>query len=501
MGKGAMPVIVGAGQTVSHWDGTGGAEAAPSSVTLAAEASRRALADADVSANEIQWLGVIRTNEDSIPTPPPFGENKNVPGSIAREIGAKPAHTIYSGVGGQSPQQYVNEAAALIHAGEADCALVTGGESIGAAKTARRAGITLDWADDADLPFENRVDPDRLLTRLEIKHGLVFPPTFYGLFENAIAAREGRTRTQHRQAMSRLWETFSAVAADNPNAQFPDAKSAEFLATPSKENFEVSDPFLKWHVAQDAVNLGAAVLIMSEEKADALGVPGDKRVYLHGAGEAADTMISERADMDRSWAMDAALSRALGQAGKTAGDIALFDLYSCFPCAVFSSAAILEIDPDTETRPLTLTGGLPFFGGPGNNYSLHGVAEMVSQLRGRPGEFGLVLANGGWMSKEAAGVYSTARPESFTPAEAPAKNAPQTPIADSAEAGTLETFTIFKGRDGGWTGIGFIRTGDGARALANSTPDALKILQEDASPIGRPVTIEAGEETNLFSFA
>jgi acetyl-CoA C-acetyltransferase len=61
---------------------------------------------------------------------------------------------------------------------------------------------------------------------------------------------------------------------------------------------------------------------------------------------------------------------------------------------------------------------LPFFGGPGNNYSMHGIAETVSEMRERPGQFGLVGANGGIMSKYSAGVYST-EPAEWCPITAP----------------------------------------------------------------------------------
>lgn len=54
-----------------------------------------------------------------------------------------------------------------------------------------------------------------------------------------------------------------------------------------------------------------------------------------------------------------------------------------------------------------MTGGLPFFGGPGNNRSMRAIATMVSLLRARPGGYGLVTANGGLLSRHATGIYST----------------------------------------------------------------------------------------------
>ncbi|MEO1322410.1 MAG: acetyl-CoA acetyltransferase [Pseudomonadota bacterium] len=502
MPKGAIPVLVGVGQITDHWDGTSGADGAPSPHSLCVSASQIALKDAGIAASEIDTLAVIRINEDSVPRRRhPHGHNPNLPGTIARDLGASPSQAIYSGVGGQSPQALANEMAARIFNGEAECALVTGSEAIKASKAARKHELEIDWSDDDGLEIDDRGMGEMLLSRAEIKHGLVAPAYFYALFENAMAARDGQTRSERRKAMAELFSKFAAVAATNPHAQF-DTKDfdADFLAAPSRKNYPFADPFLKWHIAQDAVSMGSAFLIMSEDKADALGITAEKRVYLHGGGEASDYNLSERPVIDGSWAMDIALNRALDQAGKTAAEMHAFDLYSCFPCAVFSSMAVLGIDHTTETRPLTVTGGLPYFGGPGNNYSSHALVSMAEWLRAHPGEFGLVLANGGWMTKEAAGVWSTTKPEGFTAVETMAK--PDTPVTltTNVESGTIETYTVTYGREGPTGGIIFARTDDGQRFIAVAKPEALPRLLEEESPVGLKVTAETDNETNHFSF-
>lgn len=503
MARGAIPVLVGAGQAVSHWDGSTGPADAPSPLSMARAAARAALDDTGVPAlaGQIETLAFVRTNEDSRPNPVhPNGRNANLPGTLSREIGAQPRKAIYSMSGGQTPQKLVNEIAADIHAGETECAMIVGSEANGASKTARRAGLEIDWRDDADLDFEDRGFGPMLLTRNEIKHGMVAPPYFYALFETAIAHREGHTRSEHRKVMSQLFAPFSQVAAANPHAQFPVARSVEWLATPGLENREIVDPFLKWHIAQDAVNLGAAVILMSEEKADTLAIPPERRVYLHGAGEANDDHISLRPDLDRSFAMKAAFDRALEQSGRTQADMSALDIYSCFPCAVFSACDGLGIDWRHDPRALTLTGGLPFFGGPGNNYSLHAIAEMMERLRARPGEFGLILANGGWMTKEAAGVYSTTRPGRFIPAEAPATPGARIAIDEAPVEGSLETYTVIHGRDGPQQAIAFCRTPDGRRFIANTEADGIELLRAEDSQIGRPVKARHADEVNTIVF-
>ena len=502
MSKGSMPVIVGAGQSVSHWDGSGDPSLAPSALKMAVEATENALKDAGESVRAaIDTIAVGRTNEDSVPFGYPHGQNTNLPGTIARDLKIKPRHAFYEISGGQSAQKLVSEMAARIYAGEADVALVVGGEAIGAGRLAKKKNIKIDWADGDALPFEERTADVRMLTRAEIKHGMVVPAYFYGLMENAIAHREGHSRTQHRQAMARLFARFSTVAETNPYAQFPAHRSTEFLATPSKENFEFADPFLKWHMAQDAVNVGAAILLMSEEKADELGIAQDQRVYLNGSGEANDSQLSERLTLDKSWAMNVALTRALEAAGKTADEMDVFDLYSCFPCAVFCSTAVLGLDWENDPRALTVTGGLPFAGGPGNNYSLHGIAAMMPRLRAEAGKYGLVLANGGWMTKEAAGIYSTERPAEFVPVASAAYQTELMDIDPEPGEGVLESYTVVHGREGPKQGIAFGKTANGHRFIANADAAALVQLREEDSQIGRKVTVVTEAEVNTFSFA
>ena len=505
MAKGDLPVLVGVGQSLSQWDGTSGPDGAPSPLSLMVDASRAAISDsgAEGLSTSIDTIAVVRIFEDSVGgAPHPHGHNTNLPGTLARDIGAAPAKLIYETVGGQSPQALVNEMAARIHAGEADCVLISGSEANRASKGARRHGVEIDWADSAEADYEDRGMGPMMLSREEIKHGIIAPAYFYALFENAIAAREGHSRSDHRKAMAELFQPFTAVAASNPYSQFPQEHSIDFLSTPSKANYEYADPFLKWFIAQDAVNQGAAAILMSSSKADALGIAEDKRIYIHGAGEAADDLISLRPRLDGSWAMKTAIARALDQAGKSSADLQHFDLYSCFPCAVFSSTAELGIDWKTDPRPLTLTGGLPFFGGPGNNYSLHGIAEMVNKLRANPADFGLVLANGGWMTKEAVGVYSAQKPADFVPAEPYATPTEQVTLCKEDCDGTLETFTVTHGKAGPEKGIAFVRLADGRRALAVASPEAMTVLREDASPVGRKVsvTVNAEKERGTFNF-
>jgi len=128
------PIIIGVGQSVSHWQAADGLAKAPSPVGMAAIAAKRAIRD--TSANlKIDTLVLVRTMADSIPaTQYHLGSPVNAPGALAHRLGIKPDRLIYGSVGGDTPQALVSEMAERIYEGNAQIALIAGGEATGAAK-------------------------------------------------------------------------------------------------------------------------------------------------------------------------------------------------------------------------------------------------------------------------------------------------------------------------------------------------------------------------------
>ena len=500
------PILVGVGQCVDHWDGAD-ASTAPKPLSLAALAATRALEDtdaADALAKTIDCVMFVRSYLDSIPdAPQPFGRCENPPGSLASALGIVAKHAIYSVVGGDQPQVLVNEAAEAVHAGKVRAVLIAGAEATAAMKLATKKQITLDWSVASPGPFDDRGLGPRLLSDYEMANGLGPPTQTYPVFEHAMRARLGLSRANHVSLMSGIWAGFSQVAAMHPYAQFPKAQSADFLATASPENYPVADPYLKWHVAQDNVNQGAAVIVTSVGHATALGIDPAKFVYLHGYAKVTDRFVTERADLSRSRAMSLALTHALAAACKTSAEIAHFDLYSCFPCAVLLAAEVLALD--WRVTPATVTGGLPFFGGAGNNYSLHAIATMVERVRVNPGDFGLVLANGGFLSKEAVGIYSTTPTASWEPVsssdiqQAIDEVAPPLLLSESCEA-TVESFTVTSNRGNPTRGFVIARTHKGrilARVRSGHRATLAALSAED--PVGRQISIICEGATNVIA--
>ncbi|WP_202126037.1 hypothetical protein [Actinomadura physcomitrii] len=123
--------------------------------------------------------------------------------------------------------------------------------------------------------------------------------------------------------------------------------------------------------------------LMSVATAQILGIPQEKWVFLHGHADLRERDLMDREDLSRSPSSVTAARHALEVADVSVDDLATIDLYSCFPIPVFNICGGLGLDP-ADPRGLTLTGGLPFFGSAGNNYSMHAIAETVHRSRALP---------------------------------------------------------------------------------------------------------------------
>ena len=443
------PVIIGVGEASERIDAPGYRAMSPAD--LAGAAAAAALEDAGAKqplAAHVDTMAAIRQFEVSGPrSVAPFGKADNFPRAVAKRIGANPRRAILEPVGGQGPQHLVNELCHTIARGESDAALIFGSEAISTVRHLAQKGEKRDWNEEIGGQLEDRgFGFERLMIPELATHGAATAILLYALFENARRAKLGLDRKAYQLEMGKLFAPFTRVAQGNPHAMSQEVFNAEELATVTERNRLVADPFPRRMVSRDQANQGAAVLIASVKKARELGIPEDRFVYLHGGADAAERSPLDRNDLAGYPAAGLASRRALDVAGIRTGDLAAMDLYSCFPIAVSTVRDELGISPN-DPRPLTMTGGLPFFGGAGNNYSMHAIASLVRALRKTPGKFGFVGANGGFLSKYSAGVYSTAARDwkSFDSSDlqaaidawpAPAR------APEDADAGRVLTYTI-----------------------------------------------------------
>ena len=211
--------------------------------------------------------------------------------------------------------------------------------------------------------------------------GIRQPIQIYPLFENALRAKAGRSVADHQAHLGAFYSGFSEIAIDNPYAWDRRGYSPDEIAVPAPKNRMVGFPYTKLMCSNEQVDESAAMILCSVERARVLGIAEDRWVFPFGIAEAAAPLVSERYDLSGSTMADAS-SRALWElTGLGPDEIAHVDLYSCFPSAVQVQAGALGFGLD---RPLTVTGGMRFSGGPWNNYAMHGLATMVGVLRGGP---------------------------------------------------------------------------------------------------------------------
>jgi acetyl-CoA C-acetyltransferase len=276
---------------------------------------------------------------------------------------------------------------------------------------------------------------------------------------------------------------------DRPYAQFAKQFTTDELVREHESDYQLTDIYRRWRVAQDAVDLGGAILLTSAGRARELGVAPEKMVWLAGAAETKEPPYSERADLINPLALDYAMHAALQQAGFEATELGPVDIYSCFPVAVFAAVDTLG-DPARALGDYTLTGGLNFFGGPGNGYALYSIAAMVETLRRDGLKPAMITANGGVMSKQAVGVYTAIQPPRPWTGDVATDYAAKSVEPCNAPSGRGHILTyarpVSKGVMGAATLILEMENGARAMAVLEGAPDI------DLG--GRMVTVAPGEK-------
>ena len=495
------PVLVGVGQFTERIDDPG--YRGMSAVELATEATRAALADtgADVSAVAKAVEVMVGLRQFEICTPfsdPPLGASDNYVRSVAQRVGADPERAILEPIGGNGSQKVTTEFARAIAAGEVEVALILGSEPGSTAKYFASREDKPDFTEHVGGQLEDRgYGFEQYMSEYTAKHGLTGAPVQYGLLDNARRARLGLSVPDYRTKMAELFSPFSKVAAKNPFSSSPVERSVEEIVTVTDENRMICDPYPRLLVARDTVNQGAAVLLMSVAAARRLGVPEEKWVYLRGHADQTEQDLLARVELGVSVSAKNAVAEALRVAGIGIDDVATLDLYSCFPFPVFAVCDDFGLAAD-DPRGLTLTGGLPYFGGPGNSYSLHAIAETVAQIRSTPGSFGLVGANGGVMSKYSVGLYSTApagwAQDRSTTLQADIAALPKVAVTRDADgAGVVETYSVRYD----WpvtTGIIIGRLDDDSRFMAITEDENLVAAMTDGDPLGARIAVKPGDD-------
>src|SRR5882762_9843540 len=424
---------------------------------------------------------------------------------VAQRIRADRATTRYTGIGGNVPQSLVNQACLDIQQGRADAVLIAGAETWRSRTRLRAAGRRLEGtAQDKSVPVApGSNDEFQMSGEAQIRVKLDRPAYVYPMFEQAVRIARGETPDAHRRRIGELWAGFAAVTQGNPHAWNRDPVSAEQIWQPGPANRMISWPYTKLMNSNNMVDQGAALVLTSLEKAASLQIPTDGWVFPHAGTDAHDTyLVGERAELHTSPAIRIAGARVLELTRMGVDDMDLVDVYSCFPSAVQIAARELGLPIGDADRPLTVTGGLTFAGGPWNNYVSHSIATMAEKLAAAPDQMGLITANGGYLTKHSFGVYSASPPRHefrWEDVQAAVDTEPTcVGEVDWSGVGTVESWTAPFTRDGeAEKAFLAVRTPAGTRALAVITDAAEAVASTREEIAGARVTVHADGTANL----
>lgn len=493
-----LPVLVGAGQVTDRpSDPRDGLEP----LALMEAAARAALEDAGPRAALCAAIDTVAVVTNV------FHDYLDTATMLADRLGCRPGRRLLTTWGGNTPVALLAHCCDEIAAGRSALALIAGGEAFATMRALGKAGIPAPWTPPAETPAPRWGDTRPGTSDLEARHGAREATVTYALVENAYRAARGLSLDAHRAELGAYAARCTAVAAANPHAWFPVARDAAALTTVAPDNRMVAFPYPKRLNAILEVNQGAALLLASEDAARRLGVTRDRLVYPRAGVDVTEHwFLTERESYHTLPGLRRAGAALFDAAGTGVADLAHLDLYSCFPVAARLTADMLGIAPDAD-RPLTVTGGLPWFGGAGNDYATHAIAAMRERLLADGGGLGLVHALGWNLTKHALVVLGTSPPPGgwtrvpSAPLQAWVDARPRPSlVAEASGAATIEAYTVVHGRDGGpERGVVIGRLADARRFIAELPTDAAVLEDlERAEGVGIAGTVRSDGGHNVF---
>ncbi|MDY6934975.1 MAG: hypothetical protein SVZ03_12245 [Spirochaetota bacterium] len=496
MDKNRIPVLVGIGQLV-HREKT---QIQLDPIKMMEEVCRKAAEDARLdNLRKVDTLYIVNCISKVMSKPAQ---------ELSELLGIQPSDTGYSWIGACAPQWFVNRAAERIFSGKSELVLICGAEAFYSHEKIQTGDSASSFFVEDDKAAGSLYigDVRKPVSDLEIFYGLMSPLLSYSIFENALRAHNGKSIFDHSREIASFCSQFSQIASRNPYAWFQESKTEDEIATVTDKNRMVVFPYTKSMCSNMTVNQAAALIMTNLARAEAMGIPKGKVIFLRGCGNAEDVwLVSERPALWASPSVADAVNMALNQLSISLDEIEYLDLYSCFPCAPRIARKMLNISYN-DPRSLTVTGGMSFFGGPGNNYSLHAICHIVSLLRANPASYGMVQALSWFISKHSVGIYSASPGKTpWKPLEIPhkVKEYPRVNVVTSATGkGTIESYTIVYNR---YSQIDYsivvCRDKEDNRFLARVKPEEGMIEQMTREePIGRDGRVEhdASNSTNWF---
>ena len=300
-------------------------------------------------------------------------------------------------------QNLINTACEKIQNGEIKASLILGGES-----RFKILRSSIENKEYIETPLNTNPDiydksPEKLQLDIEEKELGSMAVGYYAILESAFRFMLQNNHDDHSNYLSEIYSGYSKIAAINKDGWIEQSLDKKVIKTESKKNLRQAFPYNKYHCTSWNVNQACAIIICSEDIANKLNIPSDKRVYPLASSEN-NHMIStlQRPNLIEPAGMHLAAKFIMDICNENNLIPNLYDLYSCFPVAVQMFAKSLKLN---DIKDKTVTGAMPFAGGPLNSYVLHSTAKLIEKLRENNG-VGIVTGVSGMMTKQSYALWS-----------------------------------------------------------------------------------------------
>ena len=367
------------------------------------KAVKEALSD---SGNEL-----VKDYIDEIRIPKGFWRYRDPGKWIARNNNFKNIPTTYVTKIGVLQQNLINEACQKIETGEINASIILGGE---ARFKQLRAVI------EKKEYFETKLDenPDFYIKAKEDLYGDdelavlgAMAVGYYATMETAIRKNDGEGIEEHQNNIALMYEEFSKIASENKDGWLNHPYAKEDILETSKKNKMLAYPYNKLHCTSWNVNQSAAIIICSEELANELEIDNKKRVYPISSSENNHMIaIQQRPKLYESLGMTYAANSINKMIERLDIKLDAYDLYSCFPAAIKMFTKSMGLDSEI---PKTVTGSMPYAGGPLNSFVIHSTVKMIQKIRALEVKYGLITGVSGMMTKQSFCIWGKEYKEHF----------------------------------------------------------------------------------------
>ena len=317
---------------------------------------------------------------------------------------------------------------------------------------------------------------------------------YYAIMENAYRYSKDEEISKHNIRLAKLYEKFSKIASTNKNSWSNQKYSAQDIMQTGPKNSYQAFPYNKLHCTSWNVNQASALILCSEDIADKLNIPSKKRIYPLTSSENNHMLaLIQRENLVNPLGMKLAAKYIKNVLSSLNRDIDYCDLYSCFPIAVQMFCDSLELN---QSSPLTITGGMPFAGGPLNHYVLCSTTQLIDKLRENSNKVGLITGVSGLMTKQSYALWSGKYFENFSYVDVTSKakefDKPLSLSNKNSGTATIVGYTILLDENKNKKAVIYAELNDKKRLILNSKNLEAIESMENTEWIGKKIEFKNG---------